>query len=573
MAKILVSSNLNLYGNAGQFETDRSTWGFGDASYTAIRSTLQKTSGLYGALVTKSSGSDTLIIPYSFPATVGKTYAIRAKVRVPSSNPVADDAAVITMASSLDNLLFDLTVLESTTKTVLEAEDTWVDIELAVERTGSFLGPNVGGYIRVAGTLNVGGQIFIDQLEVYEYIEGEDPEEPEPEPEVFDLVFHSKNPITQSKTASPGWEASTNFRLYNDIRVEDVADSGVYTSKLKVDLPPDEDGNVVFYIAEAFRNVFSFTPPSLSQNTIVRLTDRIKRFKCFTGELEDTETVPGALDESVVNLVLFGGISKLKWPGLSYFTSYMTTNKKFLTWAPVEKYVDRLQEDYLNFWVYADTIAELQLRIKAYFDDGTNQTEITKTISPVAYGELYQIPAGPVNSGASVINAAKNLVKYELSLLDNNDIVITEVRTYHVQAIRHPLTRFFMFLNSLGAFEVLRFTGQAVKRTEFSREVVQKFLAHNYAALDGEFVSNSITIQGKHSFSSGFVKDRYAEQWHDYLVDFLRSPIVYDITSGTRVPVVITGGSHEKADQDYTRYIQFEAKPAYEDESYTPDSI
>lgn len=387
-----------------------------------------------------------------------------------------------------------------------------------------------------------------------------------------DGIFHSKNPIALSKTAPAGWDSETNYRLYNEVRVEDVADSGNYNKKLAVDLPPDTAGNVIFYLNAAFRDAFTFTPPAHNESEIVRLTDRIKRYKNYSAELTGTNVSPGELTASVASLVLWGGIDKFHFPSLNYLSSYISANKKFLTWAPTDKYVDRIQEDYINFWVYGN-FTTLKLQLKVYFSDNTNVTSVVKTKTGTKYTELYQIPTGPANSGANLVDPTKTVIKYELCLLNQNDTVITEVRTFHINMLLHPLRRYFMFLDSLGSFQVLRFNGQEEDKTSFSRDVVQKFLPHNYDPLQGEYAVNTVTRQVTRSISSGFVKDKQAEAWHKYLVDFMASPIIYDVTNGKRYPVVVTGGDHTTADQNYERYIRIEARDAYDNESYTPEDI
>lgn len=569
----IVSGNLNQYGNTGQFESDRSTWGYADSAYISTRSSAQQTAGLYSAHVQKSSLSDLQLLPCRWFSELGKKYFLKAKVRVPAGAPVGDDADIITLEISLNNFLLCQTLISKVDKTVLEATDTWVEIEAYYEHTNAlFASFNEVSHIHLNGTGILDGEIYVDQFEVYEFT-GTPDEEPEPEPEEpdeTDDTYLSKNPITLSKNATIDWEEEENYRLYCDVRVEDEADSGEYNSKLKVDLPPTSAGQVVFYLRQAFRDCFAFIPPSLNSSAISRLTDRIKRFKCFTGELIGTEITPEDLEDNGADLVLYGGIDKINYPGLNYLSTYLPTNKKFLTWAPVEKHVDRLQEDYLNFWIYSDTIGSLKLQAKAYYDDNTDETDIVATLDPVQYRSLYQIPAGPANCGVALINPAKNLTHYELTLLDQDDEAISETRTYYINLVRKPLTRFFMFVNSLGAHEVLCFTGQAAEETSFDREIVQKFLPHDYSALDGEFAANSVFMQAKNEYSSGHIKDRLAAQWHDYMKDFLLSPQIFDVTDGTRIPVVITGGSWKKEDQNYQRFIRFEAKPAYDNDSYTP---
>lgn len=729
MPKVIVSANLNQYGNAGQFETDRSTWGFADGDFTSIRSGAQQTAGLYSALSTKVSGSPGWMYA-RYLSELGKKYIIKAKVRVPSSAPAGTGDKIIELAGDVLTEMVTGLRFDKVTKTVTEATDTWVDIECSVEHTNNLF-PSYQQlvHIRLDADPITGGQMFIDQFEVYEYIDDDTPvvcdldiddgattvinesslgagdgsievEEtgtgtyeyskddgdnyqpsnlfaglttdifivkvrdtgilgcedrwpfavnyaavthdftavivhesisgandgsitlnpsgtggpfeytidagvtweagnnfPNQSPGTYfvavrnaagnsvvkvvtinsgsveiDKVYHSRNPITYQRTATGGWELLTNYRLYNEVRVEDVADSGTYVSKLKVRLPPDENEQVIFYLREAFRGVLTAVPPAANHNTITRLTDRIKRFKNYSGELQDDETVPGSLEESLVNLVILGGIDKFHFPDLNFFTTYLQTNKKFLTWAPLIKLVDRNQEDFLAFYAYGN-FSTLKLSVKAYFDDDTDQTSVTKTLAGTGFSKMYLVPAGPTNTGANLIDPGKNLIKYELTLLDQADAVISETRTYMLTKSKHPLTRYILFLNSLGAYEVLRFTGQAQQTTEVVADPMQKFLVHDYQALDGEFEVNATKMIQQTNYSTGHIRGSMAEAWREYIKDLLLSHRVYDITDGRRLPIVITSREHNKTDQDYNRFVRFTARQAYDDENFTPASI
>lgn len=586
MAVQLIGSNLNQYGGNGYFETDRSTWGFGDSTYiNIIRSTVQKTEGLYSARCFNTwwTGTDFVTVGLligRFVPTIGKKYLCRIKAYVPSSRPIADNARIIRILNGVDGLT---TLLEQTTRTIADCTDNFQLIETKFEVPVAIPWNYINVVVQLAGEphtmTELGGFVYFDEFEIYEYIdvdEEPDPDpDPDPEPNPYDVdqVYFSRNPITLSKTAASGWESEINLRLWNDVHVEDVFESDDFESKLRFELPPNAEGQAIFYLNEAFRDVFTLTPPTQNESNILRLTDRIKRFKCFSTTLVEDETEPpGATDESLMNLVLWGGVSKEKFPGLNYFTEYVPANKKFLTWAPIQKEVDRTQEDYLLFWVY-DQFAELKLNLKVYFDDATDQTEVVQTFTGSKYSELYQIPSGPANSGALLIDPTKNVTHYELTLLDQDDAVISEVRTYYIAQFRHPLTRFFMFLNSLGGFEVVKFTGVASTRVMISRQNIQKFLPHNYAAEDGEYEINTSTHEMASSFSSGFFKNIMPREWHEYMIDFLASKRIYDVTDGSRIPVIIQSSEHVTEDQNYEFFVRFEAKRAYNNHSFTPNQI
>lgn len=589
MAITIVSGNLNIWGNNGQFETDPSTWGF---SGFGTRSNEQKSAGLYSAKFVSgvdaweflATGYMLAKAGFAAPLVNGKKYIARAKVRSKTGSPPASAVSqfYINIAGQAS--------INSIKKTVPESDGAWVTIEDRwIHDTSAIDVFSLGFQVRLGGDYFAGAQritggvCYVDQFEIYEYVgdgdaEYPDPVPPEPEPETFDQVFFSKNPIAITKAAPAGWDELLNFRLYSDVRVQDVQGSGEYISKLKSELYPDDDGNATFYLRQCFPfpDVLQAIAPAYNTSVITRLTDRIKFFKNYTGQLTGVQVAPDEEDivESSRMLVLLGGINKQKFPGLNFFNEYLPTNKKFLSWAPVEKIVDRLQEDYLNFFVYDADTTTVKLQIKAYYDDATTVTEVVSTLTPVLYGYLLQIPTGPYNSGVKDIDPSKNLSKYEVTLLDQDDEIISEVRTYIVASVRHPLTRFIMFLNSLGSYEVIMFTGQAEFKTDYEREVIQKFLPHNYAAFDGEFAVRNVSLQEKVNYSTGYFTGRYALAWQRYMKDVLLSNSVYDVTSATRIPVSITSGTLDGGlDQDYVRFARIDTQKAYVDDCYTPDDL
>jgi hypothetical protein len=388
---------------------------------------------------------------------------------------------------------------------------------------------------------------------------------------VFDDVYLSKNPITHLTTASSAWIAEENFRNFIDVRVEDVAGSGVFISKMKQKLVPDAANQTLFYLRRAFQGVLRAVAPAVNESTIKRLTDRIKLFRVFRGSVTGDQEEPSSYTASNPYLVLLGGIDKLRFPQLNYLKVYLPGNKKFLTWAPKTKTVERTQTDFLNFWVYGVSDNTLKLQITAFYDDNTSQVSVTKTITGVQYAQLYQIPAGPQNSGVLNINEEKNLIKYDLKLLNQSDAVISEVRSYTLEEARTN-SRYFMFLNSLGAYEVLRFTGSSMKKVSVDKRVIEKFLPHNYEASAGQFKMRDVLRRNMWEFSTGFLKGEDGEAWFDYMQDFLQSSEVFLLQGNTKVPVIIEPGDFDlKEDYNYEYYVRFTALSAYEEDVFTAE--
>jgi hypothetical protein len=134
--------------------------------------------------------------------------------------------------------------------------------------------------------------------------------------------------------------------------------------------------------------------------------------------------------------------------------------------------------------------------------------------------------------------------------------------------------RFFMFLNSLGSFEVLRFTGISEIDANMQGEMIQKHLPFNYDALGGEMAAGYKTFIDKSEISTGFFANNYGKQWQEYMKEFMLSRQVYELIGNTRKPVIVMPGNLKYfISQDYEHYARFEIMDVYQDENFTPADI
>ncbi len=390
---------------------------------------------------------------------------------------------------------------------------------------------------------------------------------------IFQESSFSENPIpfTRPETANA---VEDNYQIYIDVRVEDVTGSSTYNSKMTSAKPPEATGFATFNLRPAFRGVLHQEPPGLNAAAIIRLTDRLKYYKIFYGDLFDDKTVPDTLTDTDPYLVLKGGVSKRTYPTIDYLTAYLAANKSFLTWAPVQKEVDYAQEDYLNFYLYDTNFNFVKLIINAYFDDETNEIAEITELSGLDYGNLVQVAAGPLNSGAIGIDPAKNLIKYDLWLADAADDPISEVRTYIITPFKHPRTRYYLMSNSLGSYEVLRTYGHAEQVAQVEHTVIEKLLGVIYDPDDGQFANGTAFKRNMTKVSSGFYSGVLSAAWLEYMQEVALSKKVFDITTGERIPVInATPQVMVEQDENNKRFARLEFIDAYEDENYTPAAV
>lgn len=384
---------------------------------------------------------------------------------------------------------------------------------------------------------------------------------------LFERIWHSGNYITTQRQAPPGWEVNPNYRLYCEVRVEEQTGSGVYVPTLITHLTPDGNDSATFQTREALRGFLKARPVVSDQ--IIRLTDRIKSFKFYTGSVQGTSDVPGLLTDSVPHLALMGGISKRKYNDDFFLT--LPTTKKLMSWAPPEKAVDPTQPDYVNYLVFTPSVNTLQLQITATYTDATQATAVTRSLAGAGYGQLYQLPVGPQNSGVQGITPAKTVSRYTVRLLDQAGTVISEERTFVLDAVSHPRKKVLMFLNSLGSFETLRLTGVTETQTDMSREEIVRYMPLVYDAQEGERITHRATLRDSGSYGTGYLTGEYAAAWLSYLKDLLRSPRVYLMEGSALRLVTINGGSFAMpGDQNYERALRMTLTDSFEEEYYTP---
>lgn len=389
---------------------------------------------------------------------------------------------------------------------------------------------------------------------------------------IFNKAYFSKNliPFTLSETVN---SANPNYRIYNIVQYREVNVSA-FSKIMASALEPESDGKATFNNRPAFRGLFNPQPPAEGFSSYSRITDTSFYFRNKYGDVFNSLTEPASYTETTQDLIVFGGIDKRRFATDDFFTDYLPTNKKFLTWMPKEQIVDTNQEAFLDFYVYDPSVLRLKKRIKAYFDDDTDQTitaESTTTLNQ--YGRIYRFSAGPVASGATLINPAKNLVKYEIWIQDQEDNIISEVMVFKLSSFKPKNARYLLFLNSIGGWDVLRMTGKTIEQVEIDSEIVEKHLEFDYEALDGQFKGTNHQKIDNTSYSTGFYSGTYGKYQAEYLQEIPLSSKVFDITTGERIPIIIKPGTFKiEESKDYRYYMRFEATSAYKDEVFTPKS-
>ncbi|WP_373399677.1 hypothetical protein V8V91_08470 [Algoriphagus halophilus] len=376
----------------------------------------------------------------------------------------------------------------------------------------------------------------------------------------------SANKIYRTVAANPANYGLGNYQLYGELRVEQVPGSGAYTQTLTAKITPDSSDNCVFQLQDGLADFFPFT--DFNPYGVVgmqAITDNVVKAQFYQAEVYGDPQVIQTLSLVDTFNTLNGGIPKQI--SEDFMTEILPVTKQFLTWHPVRKRVTQAQPEILHFLVYNDLITELNLLVKLYFTDGTDSTHTIDTVTGVEEEQLYRLPAGYTLLGLSTLAASKTVKKYELWLTDQADATVSEVRTFAMDYLDTPETRFWLFTNSLGVFEIMRTEGRATEVNKVDREISTNYLPNGYDRTIGEIQSRVLGMTESLEISTGFLDSRLEAHWAK---EILLAEKVFLLTVDERIPYRITTNDYNPSqDKNFRWFLRFSATLAYNNTKYS----
>lgn len=256
------------------------------------------------------------------------------------------------------------------------------------------------------------------------------------------------------------------------------------------------------------------------------------------------------------------------------FWNYIQIKKHFLSYHPLKKTIQSNQPERLYYLNFSNT-SQLNLKVKAYYTGGQTETVTKTTINSPTQYKVYEINLRPdkLLDGFTVY-ANSNIYKFEVWLTNHTSAVVSEVRTYNISDQLYSNIRYFIFKNSLGAFECLSCTGNFEKLIDNTDTMATKPLVSDFNEDDFEILSVRNTEVQRYSANTGFLADHCPEdpkQAMEWLREFFLSEEKYWFMDGIYTPIEIIHGSWKVyGDNEYTWNVGFEFIKTWEDTLYSP---
>ncbi|TGE26897.1 SprB repeat-containing protein [Hymenobacter metallicola] len=310
---------------------------------------------------------------------------------------------------------------------------------------------------------------------------------------VFEVIennfFWSGNPITLPLDAGDDYRADPstkpNLSFICEVWIELEYGSDVFVQVgSTLEQPADRHGRTTFQVQQLLARFLQHHVPAVGQTAITRADGLFKRFYLKHAEVYGTPPVRSGTTSLVQNYVALGGLNFHEQQTRTWF-NYFTEAKPFLTWEVNPKPAAADQPEFLYYLVPSLQVTSFAPRVAVTFSDGSQEAFLLDTVFGAGLFEIYCIPAGFQQLGLSD-RAAKQVVSWEVSVVDEDGVLLSEKRHYVLD--RRPVAqrRYLLYANSLGGMNTYVATGEADQEAEVTGEEAQLDLALDYDPLRGD---------------------------------------------------------------------------------------
>ncbi|GAB2798708.1 hypothetical protein GCM10027275_50400 [Rhabdobacter roseus] len=364
----------------------------------------------------------------------------------------------------------------------------------------------------------------------------------------------SRNKLTHTiEAADPALTSRAGLKYFLTLLVPDFPFSSTFeelhTSEGR-ETPVDVQGGLQRFAGAVFRynrgrggkldGLLTYAKPRRQQNVLSLSLSQTMAF-CLREGIQGGEPAVDVENTLPKRYVIKAGLANEDFVayGDTFFTSWQSGARQFLTWQPNYKRVAYAQEEYLYFLLnFSPAPQQLRLRVQWYQADGTASG--ASTVLTLDNPLLMSVVACPV--GASVLALPTEAARYDVWLSNEANKRLSEVRSYWLDDTHTPYDRSILFVNSLGGWDTLRLTGQGQRTLTVAQQVAD---VERPAGAGVDF-SELLVVQTEGEYtlqvSTGYFRSD-AAAYLRYLDELLLSEEMYLITDKGHRPLQLLTNS------------------------------
>jgi hypothetical protein len=327
--------------------------------------------------------------------------------------------------------------------------------------------------------------------------------------------------------------------------------------------PPKVDGGATYFegfqpfIDEYLNGLLAYTAPDLSKVIQASKTTTAFVLKSWAerdGVLVEDSEVDGTVQWAIKAALGENDFSNYK---NSFFTTFMDAKMPFLTHQPNGMLVSKTGVVNLS-WIANLSPMPLSFKVKVRIKCASGYTNILQKglVNLPSQNCVYHIPVGYGQLGLFELDDLDSpIVRYEIWLEDDESRRMTEIRTFYVDYAYYEFERVIYFSNSLGGFDTMRFTGEAMPELNVNTTTGERASGENDTISDGNVFVIGKDGERMMKLSTGTISE---PEWLDYLEELVWAEQVY-LVSNELVPLVLKTSKHvTRADGEDIGQREFE---------------
>jgi len=285
----------------------------------------------------------------------------------------------------------------------------------------------------------------------------------------------------------------------------------------------------------------------------------------FTPHIFIQEGIPAAHTNYVKGtpfFALYGTLSETRLASINSksqtFADLLTSSKMFLSWKQTTRETDIYTPQRLFF--IAQTAGTYSLKVQKWYTDGSaSKIEQLSTIVATAY---QTIEACCSWADVRTSTDPSPLQYYEV-WLEVSSVAVSERRRFVMDYTYYSYARYWLYRNSLGAYDIIRTTGKAKQTLDVQKAISRTALPNDFTEQNASTRQLSESASIKYVINSGYLETSETIEYQE----FLRSGEVYWIRNGALSPVQIPAKTYDIAtDDEDMPFIEFEVELAQSDD-------
>lgn len=362
-----------------------------------------------------------------------------------------------------------------------------------------------------------------------------------------------------------------NFKLYTELWAENE-DHSDFTKVSDAFLEVDQDGTCEIDLSDPLTNVLladGFDRPNVRFAVATADERSCRKYYLAYAEAYGATQVIRGLVQTDHKTALLGGISKEKleefaFPG--YFLSGGLLN--FLKQDGQAVLVRPEQQEYVSLVTFNQGFGVLRLHFKITFTDGTSMTRDGDSFAAVQQYEKFSWPVGYEQNHFQLLDAARVVQKYEVSVLDEDAKPVTETRTYVLDYNYKPYTRYFLYLSSFGSYDTKLTYGKASNQYDVVTSSAARTLQGQFHLVDGEQVNYAIDLNNTETYTTGYRTMRVIRSFRDLFLSIDK----LELRKGRAYPLEFASKTiSEYKDGDNLHALSFEMGYRFRETLWTYD--